>query len=672
MRTVISLNEGWQFVHSPASPEAIPAVWEPVTLPHSWNAVDGHDGKVLETPPKDWAMGDLSGPPEDHYDRGSYWYFRRFETPRQPLSSGRVYVEIPAAGQQAAVYVNGQKAAEHLGGYSRFRADITELCRDNGGENLLAVNVSNEYRTDVYPQHADFSFYGGLYRGVNLISVPEAHFSLDYFGGDGLKVTSRLNEDGSAVMELEAFVTGADETRTVYYEVLDPEGREIAGAGRPAGDAAVALPIPDPAPWSPDSPALYTVTASLLWNNEVCDAVRVRTGFRRFACTPDGGFFLNGKSLPLRGVCRHQDLLYQGNALTAEDHWRDALLIREMGANTVRLAHYQHAQDFYDACDELGLVVWAEIPFITIMNEDPAAHENCLSQMRELVIQNYNHPCICFWGLSNEVLLAGKLSEKLVENHRELNALVKSLDPTRLTTIAHVTMTPEDCGLHGITDVEAYNHYFGWYVGKKEDNGPWLDAYHAAHPDRCLGMSEYGCEGIIRYHSSDPKPRDYSEEYQALYHEELVRVFAERPWVWGSFVWNMFDFGAAARNEGGVAGRNNKGLMTMDRKIRKDSYYIYKAFWTSEPMVHLCGKRYARRAGENTEIRVYSNQPEVTLYLDGAPVETKRGDKVFVFTAALSMGFHSLTARAGGVSDTAVLERVAEEPVAYRAPQARR
>ncbi|MBR1496593.1 MAG: beta-galactosidase [Oscillospiraceae bacterium] len=667
MRKRIRLDDGWLFVHGPVEePGTVPAAGERVTLPHSWNAVDGHDDHSIHVPTKDWSLGELNGEPESRYDRGSYWYFRKFDTPRQPLPGGRVYVEVPAAGQQAAVYVNGQKAAEHLGGYSRFRADVTALCRPEGGENVLAIHVSNAYRSDVYPQHADFTFYGGLYRGVNLLSVPAAHFDLDYCGTCGLAATPRVGEDGAAELALQSYVTGADGSFSVYYAVADMEGREVAGALRPVGNTALTLDIPDPQLWSPDSPYLYTVTAYLLWNNEVRDEVSARIGFRRFACSPSEGFILNGKPTPLRGVCRHQDRLYTGNALTAEQHREDAKIIRELGANTVRLAHYQHAEDFYDACDELGLVVWAEIPFITIMNEDPAAHENCMSQMRELILQNYNHPCICFWGLSNEVLLGGKLSERLIENHRELNALAKKLDPTRLTTIAHVTMTPEDCGLHDVTDVEAYNHYFGWYVGKREDNGPWLDAYHAAHPERCIGISEYGCEGLINRHSAAPKPRDYSEEYQALYHEELARVFAERPWVWGSYVWNMFDFGAAERNEGGVSGRNNKGLVTLDRKIKKDSYYIYKAYWTEAPMLHICGKRYAQRSGETTEIRVYSNRPEVSLYLDGALVETKRGEKVFVFTLPLHEGLNRLSARCDGAADSAVLEKAAAEPEIYQ------
>ena len=343
-------------------------------------------------------------------------------------------------------------------------------------------------------------------------------------------------------------------------------------------------------------------------------------------------------------------------------------MIKELGANSVRLAHYQHSQDFYDACDEMGMTVWAEIPFISVFNKDPKAHENCISQLKELIIQNYHRPSICFWGISNEILIGG-ISEKLVENHRELNALAKELDPTRLTTIAHVSMTPVESPMHHITDVISYNHYFGWYGGHTEDNGPWFDDFHRRHPELCVGVSEYGCEGIITYHGPNPACKDYSEEYQALYHEYMAKMLNERPWIWSSYVWNMFDFGCAARNEGGVAGRNNKGLVTMDRKIKKDSYYIYQAYWKEEPMVHLCGRRYARRAGEKTEIRVYSNQPEVALYLNGRQVDTMKEDKVFVFEAALDEGMNILVAEAGPVKDSMTIEKVSEEPSIYVLPE---
>lgn len=615
MRSIINLNQDWRFIQKNAGlPEVLPMEWKQVSLPHTWNAVDGHDGN-------------------GSYDRGTYWYAKSFPTPKQPLPGGKVYVEILAAGQQASVYVNGSKVIDHEGGYSAFRADITDMCKEEE-ENLLVVCCSNEDKSSVYPQMADFTFYGGLYRGVNLISVPEAHFDLEYYGGPGLKVAPKPCEEGGAVFEIVSYPVNIDENFTVMYSIWDADGREVASAVRPADETKVSIYVPDAVNWEIDAPYLYTVTAVLQRRNEAYDEVSARVGVRSFSCDPDKGFIINGVETPLRGVSRHQDRLYKGNALTREEHYEDAEIIKELGANTIRLAHYQHSQDFYDACDELGFIVWAEIPFISSMNQDSAAHENCISQLKELVIQNYHHPSICFWGISNEILVGG-ISEKLIENHRELNALCKKLDPTRLTTIAHVTMTPIDSPMHGITDVESYNHYFGWYGGRMEDNGPWFDHYHEVHPDICVGVSEYGCEGIITYHGPNPACKDYSEEYQALYHEHMAKVLDERRRLWSSHVWNMFDFGCAARDEGGVAGRNNKGLVTMDRKTKKDSYYAYQAYWSKKPMVHVCGRRYAQRAGETTEIRVYSNCPSVALYLNGELVKEKSADKVFVFRVSL-------------------------------------
>ena len=649
MRNVINLNDNWKFIQKDVGlPTEFPCDWSDVTLPHTWNAVDGNDGN-------------------GSYDRGNYWYAKSFVTPKQPLAGGRVFVEFLAANSEATVYVNGEKVTYHEGGYSIFRADITDFCKEEG-ENLLVVECSNIANDYVYPQHADFTFYGGLYRGVNLISVPNAHFDLEYYGGPGIMVTPKPTEDGGATFEIESFVKNIDENFTVQYSIFDEDGEEVGYAVRPADSTKTTIYVPDANLWDLEVPYLYTVIAELQRRNETYDDLEVRVGVRSFSVDPERGFILNGEETPLRGVSRHQDVMYIGNALTREDHYDDAYIIKELGANTIRLAHYQHSQDFYDACDEIGFANWAEIPFISVMSKNPKAHQNCIEQMKELVVQNYNHPSIFFWGISNEILIGG-ISEELVNNHKELNALVKEMDPTRLTTIAHVSFTPVDGPMHYITDTESYNHYFGWYGGKMEDNGPWLDNFHAKHPTICLGVSEYGCEGIMTYHGPEPKCKDYSEDYQALYHEHMAKVLDERPYIWSSHVWNMFDFGCAARDEGGVAGRNNKGLVSMDRKTKKDSYYIYKAYWNPEPMVHLCGKRYAQRAGETREIKVYSNMDNVELYLNGEKVgEQAPVDKICKFDVALKDGFNIFVAVAGDVKDTMTIEKVDVEPEIYTLP----
>lgn len=642
MREIISLNENWTL----SFPKGDHAT-EQVNLPHTWNAVDGNDGN-------------------GSYLRTTGVYTRTFTAPKQPRKGGRTYVEVLAAALNSTVKVNGQVATTHEGGFSIFRADVTDLCHE--GENELTIEVSNEDTPSMYPSSADFTFYGGLYRGVNLISVPDAHFDLDYYGGPGMMVTPVPTEDGGANFTVKSFVTNPADDLTVMYSIEDCFGREVASAVRGSADTEVTIYVPDAQLWSMDEPNLYTVIATLQRNNEEVDEIAANVGVRSFKVTPDEGFSINGVPTPLRGVSRHQDRVFEGNALTAEEHYDDAMLIKELGANTIRLAHYQHSQDFYDACDEIGFAVWAEIPFISVFKKGEGAHHHVMEEMKELIIQNYNHPSIMFWGISNEILIGG-ISQELVDTHHDLEKLCKELDPTRLTTIAHVSTTPVNGPMHHITDLESYNHYFGWYGGQMEQNGPWLDQFHAEHPDICIGISEYGCEGIINWHSNTPQCKDYTEEYQALYHEHMAQVFEDRPWVWASHVWNMFDFGCAARNEGGVSGRNNKGLVTMDRKTKKDSYFVYQAYWTQTPMVHIAGRRHAQRAGETTEIKVYSNQDTVVLYVNGKEVGQQTAHRVFKFNAALNEGFNTIVAVAGDVKDSITLEKVAEEPGYYTLPE---
>ena len=642
MREIISLNENWTL----SFPKGDHAT-EQVNLPHTWNAVDGNDGN-------------------GSYLRTTGVYTRTFTAPKQPREGGRTYVEVLAAALNSTVKVNGQVATTHEGGFSIFRADVTDLCHE--GENELTIEVSNEDTPSMYPSSADFTFYGGLYRGVNLISVPDAHFDLDYYGGPGMMVTPVPTEDGGANFTIKSFVTNPADDLTVMYSIEDCFGREVASAVRGSADTEVTIYVPDAQLWSMDEPNLYTVVATLQRNNEEVDEIAANVGVRSFKVTPDEGFSINGVPTPLRGVSRHQDRVFEGNALTAEEHYDDAMLIKELGANTIRLAHYQHSQDFYDACDEIGFAVWAEIPFISVFKKGEGAHKHVMEEMKELIIQNYNHPSIMFWGISNEILIGG-ISQELVDTHHDLEKLCKELDPTRLTTIAHVSTTPVNGPMHHITDLESYNHYFGWYGGQMEQNGPWLDQFHAEHPDICIGISEYGCEGIINWHSNTPQCKDYTEEYQALYHEHMAQVFEDRPWVWASHVWNMFDFGCAARNEGGVSGRNNKGLVTMDRKTKKDSYFVYQAYWTQTPMVHIAGRRHAQRAGETTEIKVYSNQDTVVLYVNGKEVGQQAAHRVFKFNVALNEGFNTIVAVAGDVKDSITLEKVAEEPGYYTLPE---
>ena len=616
MSETIVLNTGWTFTKEEHS--------EPVTLPHTWNAVDGQDGG------------------NDYY-RGSCTYALQLPAIRLP-EGGRAVLQFDGVAMTAVVNLNGQKVAEHKGGYSTFRVDITDVLQDT---NNLTVEVDNSDNDTVYPQKADFTFYGGIYRDVTLHILPAAHFAMKENGAVPVKVTPVVTDLATRRCEVtvEALVVDADRVRFAM------DGQEMS-APVENGTAKAVFTLENARLWNGlDDPYLYTVTASLD-NGETQSA---RFGCRKFEIDPQKGFFLNGRFYPLRGVSRHQDRKGVGVAITKEMMEEDLALILEMGANTIRLAHYQHAQAFYDLCDEKGLVIWAEIPYITMHMRNGRA--NTLTQMEELIVQNYNHPCIAVWGLSNEITAASPVNEELLENHRALNDLAHRLDPTRPTTMANVFMLEITSPILEIPDVNSYNLYFGWYLGELDQNDDFFDEYHAKYPDRCIGFSEYGADANPAYQTSAPERGDYTETYQCVYHEHMAKMIAERPWLWATHVWNMFDFAADGRDEGGKNGENQKGLVTFDRKIKKDAFYLYKAYWSKEAFVHTCGSRYVDRAEDVTEVKVYSNLPEVALYVDGRLQETKQGDKVFTFRVPIT-GKHSIEARAGGYSSVILVNRV--------------
>ena len=407
-------------------------------------------------------------------------------------------------------------------------------------------------------------------------------------------------------------------------------------------------------------PYLYSIAASLPGG----DAVAVHFGCRKIDFKPDTGFWLNGRNVRLVGAARHQDRAGLGNALTAAEHEEDMQLLRDMGANTVRLAHYQHAQYFYNLCDKYGLVAWAEIPYIT--EHMPEATANTLSQMEELVLQNYNHPSIICWGLSNEITVTTGVTENLTANHRLLNDLCHRLDATRPTTMAHAFMLDPNDPFVQLPDICSYNLYYGWYLGELQQNDEFFDTFHKNHPDRVIGLSEFGADANPAYQSARPERGDWSESYQAVYHEHMLKMWSERPYIWAMHVWNGFDFGADGRGEGGKPGQNQKGLVTFDRKTKKDAYFIYKAYLSSDPFVHLCGRRYVHRAESQTEIKVYSNQPRVTLFVDGKEFAAQDGDKIFKFTVPIS-GTHEIKAVAGGCTDCMTITKADKPDPTYRA-----
>lgn len=637
MRKTIPINDGWLFTLTEGDQP------QTVTLPHTWNNLDGQDGG-------------------SDYLRGVGRYERKLSAIARK-STDRVYVEIPAAGLNAEVVVNGVSVAKHEGGFSKFRVDITQQLR---GEDKLVILVDNAERANEYPQFADFTFFGGLYRGVNLLVAPESRISLDDFGGSGVKVTPKLDETRThAEVDVTVLLTNRKPEQQISVELLMADGSECArGTADAASEVSLRLPLTNPHLWDGlNDPYLYTARVSLMEQGTAIDRLEIPFGVRSFHVDPDQGFFLNGRSYPLRGVSRHQCREDKGWAVSQADHAEDIVLIREVGANTIRLAHYQHDDYFYELCDRAGMVVWAEIPYIS--RHIPEGRQNTVAQMTELVKQNWNHASIVCWGLSNEITMNG-VNDDLLENHRILNDLCHQLDDSRLTTVACVSMLETDSPLLDIPDILSYNHYFGWYGASVEDNGPWLDDFHKKHPNMCLGLSEYGAEGVLRWHSDAPRMGDYSEEYQAYYHQRMLETFDTRPYLWSTHVWNMFDFASDMRDEGGVKGRNNKGLVTFDRKTKKDSFYLYKAWWSKEAFVHIAGKRFVDRTGENMTVTVYSNQPSVELYLGKRLAARQEGAHVFTFSVPLKkLGRTNVRAVSGTCSDTAAFRRVSKANAEY-------
>lgn len=626
MRYITNFNSDWEFsLHSDDN-------WEKVTLPHTWNNLDGQDGG------------------NDYY-RGKCTYRKTIHKKDLPLGEEH-YLEINGANLSSVVYLNGEKLKSHDGGYSTYRVKLKDL-RD---ENILEVTVDNSPSDRVYPQTADFTFYGGLYRDVRLISLPSSHFSLENLGTPGIKATP----DVKGTLDVEVEVDG--DYDSILYTLLDREGKVVTEEN--SRETKVTLSVSSPHLWNGrKDPYLYYIKAELLKGEERLDEVGSEIGFRSFRIDPERGFILNGEEYPLRGVSRHQDRKDKGNAISKEDHEEDMALIMEVGANTIRLAHYQHDQYFYHLCDKNGIVVWAEIPYIS--QHMSQGRENTISQMKELITQNYNHPSIVVWGLSNEITMGDPKDPDMLENHRILNDLCHTMDKTRLTTSAMLTVCGIDEEIVHISDVVSYNHYFGWYGGEVSMNGPWFDAFHKKYPNKPIGCSEYGCEAL-NWHTSRPMQGDYTEEYQAYYHEEMIKQFFSRKYLWATHVWNMFDFGADARAEGGENGQNHKGLVTIDRKYKKDAFYAYKAWLSEEKFIHIASKRYVDRTEDITNVTVYSNLPEITLFLNGEKFETKTAEDHFFKFQVPNKGRTVIEAVYGDYRDKSEINKVDVFNESYR------
>ena len=639
----ISLNAGWQFIKLP---RGIPVErenldWETVSLPHTWyREEDPYHGLVL-------------------YRReigvGKAWK--------------KAFLEFEGADQRCRVFVNGKEIGEHNGAYARFRFPVPEAALKSGELRIEAL-LDNRVSADVSPNFGDFTIFGGLYRNVNLLVTSEDHFDYCFYGTDGVIARAAVQDDGSGLLALEPHVCTEREDACIVYTLTGPEGELAAESTAPAKES-VSLRVPEPKLWNgKKAPELYTLRAELQIDGETADEAEIRVGFRTVSMSPDDGLRLNGEHIKLCGVAKHQDRAGVFSAVSREQIDEDFALIREIGANAIRLSHYQHPQHTYDRCDEDGLLCWAEVPMLK-MTENGALYANIEQQLIELVLQNIHHPSIFCWGIQNEIGMF-RDAPFMHEECRVLTALVKRLDPNRLVTAANLYNVKPASQLNAITDMVGYNLYFGWYYGEMPDYSKYLDNYHAQRPEMPLGISEYGVDCNVKLHSETPRVKDYSEEFQALWHETVYPVLQSKDYLWGSFIWNMFDFSSDRRSEGGVKYINGKGLVSHDRTLRKDAFYYYKAKWSAEPFVHLCASRFVRRARERIDVKIYTNLPRVTLWKDGEKIgigENNGNGTVLLRDVALAPGINRLWAVSGDCEDHCLFERVEKPEESYRLPE---
>ncbi|MFF3767415.1 glycoside hydrolase family 2 TIM barrel-domain containing protein [Streptomyces sp. NPDC001922] len=631
-RTRFDLNTGWRFTKGDVSGAHAPgfddSAWAPVSTPHTWNAEDGADGG-------------------SNYYRGVCWY-RRHDTLPAALAEKMLFLQFAGANQVAEVWVNGTCLGRHEGGYSRFRFDATRALLP-GKDNVIAVRVTNAHERDIAPLSGDFCFSGGIYRNVSLWAVDKLQIRMLDHAGPGVylrqsdvtstsaqvTVTTKLWNNNSTGRSVVVRTVITDAAGTV---VVDERSDAHLVAAQAGSEITQNVPIAEPHLWNGTSdPHLYRASVEIHdttgADDKVTDVVTEKLGLRSIAVDADAGFFLNGEHLSLHGVNLHQDRARKGWAVDDADHAQDFDLIEEIGATAVRMAHYQHDQKAYHLADERGLVVWAEIPLVDTITESSAFTAGTERQLIELIRQNYNHPSIAFWGIGNEQRSDNGATNALLD---ALAGIVETEDPERISTYA--VAGGGDPALARHTQTTGHNVYYGWYTGSKDgDLGRWADDRHADAPDRKIAVSEYGAGANTTQHALNPAKPDpggafHPEEYQALYHEAAWKQLASRPYIWGTFVWNMFDFASDRRNEGGRPGINDKGLVTRDRKVRKDAFYWYKANWAASPTLYITSRRWSRRNDVTTEVKVYSNADRVTATLNGRSLGTRSsGDHIFIW-----------------------------------------
>lgn len=641
-RKEILLNENWMFRFSH---QVQFKSEERVNLPHTWNSGDALSGK------------------QDYY-RGMGNYTKTLFV-KPEWKGKRLFLRFEGVNTIANVFINDVHIGEHRGGYGAFVFEITDKVKYDA-DNRILVKVNNALQQDVMPLVGDFNFYGGIYRDVNLIITDPVNISLTDYASPGVYlIQNKVTKEQADVKAKVLVSNGSAKVQPVKVDIkiweddklVQQQDIKVTVDANDWATTGMDLTIRNPRLWNGrKDPFMYKAEISLLSEGQIIDRIVQPLGLRYYHVDAEKGFFLNGEHLKLKGVCRHQDRAERGNALYKMHHDEDAAIMVEMGANAVRLAHYPQATYFYDLMDKYGIVTWAEIPQIGpggyqdqgYINQ-PSFRENGKEQLKELIRQHYNHPSICFWGLFNELKTIGDNPTEYIE---ELNDLAHQEDPTRLTTSASFLSYDDD--INKVTDVIAWNQYFGWYGGSPSDMRKWLDANHKTHPEYKIAISEYGAGASI-YHQQDSVKRGiasgwwHPENYQTYYHIGNWKALAERPFVWGSFIWNLFDFGAAHRVEGDRPGINDKGLVTFDRKVKKDAFYFYKANWnTEEPFVYITNRRHRDRSLAVTDIMIFSNQPEVELFVNGKSLGRQKPDEYATFKwkgVALQDGENTIEAR---------------------------
>ena len=651
-RTIIGINDNWIFRGSNIAGDS---VIKTVSVPHTWNDIDALNGF-------------------DYY-RGKGKYTKSFIPDRNYLGK-RVFLKFDGVQTIADVYWNGTHLGQHRGGYSAFLYEITGLMRFDS-VNRIIVEADNSVHDDILPFTGDFNVYGGIYRPVSLIITDRGCISPLDNASPGVYLSQENITNNEAQIGASVILSNGyefEKTLTTIINILDDKGTLITSSQKdelvkPGENITVkqGLTILQPHLWNgKKDPYLYKCVIQIKTDGRVIDEVTQQLGLRYFNIDAEKGFYLNGNKFPLHGVARHQDNADRAAAINPEDQKKDMDLIREIGANAIRLAHYQHDDYFYSLADTAGIIVWAEIPFTGDLSggfkNSSNLTENARQQLRELIRQNYNHPSIFFWGIFNDLSSDKDNSpEDLVSSLKNLS---ESEDPTRITTAA--SFLPEKDKLNSITPVIAWNKYFGWYYGKPEMLGRWADKVHSDLPRLKIGISEYGAGGNPLQHSSKTgRPFPFlhfwhPEEYQAVFHEKSWNEIVGREYIWCSFVWNMFDFGSSARDEGDISGLNDKGLVSFDRKTKKDAFYFYKANWNQEPMVYITNRRFAHRTADKTTIKVYSNAENVELFVNGESLgETTGKNSVFIWkNVQLQNGSNSIKATAftskGKIEDSCV------------------